>query len=864
MDNKQTGQMKEAIHIREMYGNWFLDYASYVILERAVPAIKDGLKPVQRRILHAMKQMDDGRFNKVANVIGHTMQYHPHGDAAIGDALVNLGQKDLLIETQGNWGDICTGDRAAAPRYIEARLSKFALEVAFNPQTTEWQASYDGRKQEPVDLPMKFPLLLAQGVEGIAVGLATKVMPHNFNELLQASIDILKRKSFQIFPDFPTGGLADFRNYNEGKKGGKIRVRAKIEIVDKKKLIIRDIPYGTTTTALMDSIVKASEQNKIKIKRVIDNTAKNIEIIIELPPGVSPDVTIDALYAFTDCEFSISPNACLIVDDKPQFISVNDILKHSTDNTLHLLKRELEIKAQELAEKWHFASLEKIFIEKRIYRKIEECETWEAVIKAIDNGLKPYKKLFKRAVTHDDIVRLTEIKIKRISKYDSFRADELIKAIEEEAAQVAHDLAHLKDYAISYFKSLQKKYGDDRQRKTEIRSFDNVQITQVAIANQKLYVNRNDGFLGYGLKKEEYVCDCSDLDDIIVFLKNGTFLVTKISEKAFAGKEILYVNVWKKNDSRMTYNMVYFDGENGKSYVKRFAVTAITRDRIYSLTKDPENSRVLYFTANPNSESEIITLHLRPKCRAKKKVFDFDYADMAIKGRASKGNILTKFPIQKIIQKAAGASTLGGLDIWYDDTVGRLNTDSRGSYLGNFESEDLIMIILKNGSFELTSFDLMNHYDQENILIIEKFNPETIVSAVHFDGARNNYFVKRFQVERQNVGKSSKFISDASGSSLHVVSTADDPVVEIVNKKGKGRAKEKVINHVHLNELIDLKGWKAIGNRLSPSPIQKVSFYIPPESNNDTESGDEADAKENLPSARKKQKQLQLFDESED
>jgi len=817
-----NGDIRKTVYIKDMYGDWFLDYASYVILERAVPALLDGLKPVQRRILHSMKTMDDGRFHKVANIIGQTMQFHPHGDAAIGDALVNLGQKDLLIETQGNWGDFRTGDRAAAPRYIEARLSKFALDVVFNPQTTQWQLSYDGRKSEPVLLPVKFPLSLAQGVEGIAVGLATRIMPHNFNELIQASINILEGKNIRILPDFPTGGMADFSNYNEGQKGGKIRVRAKIESMDKRTLVIHDIPYGTTTTGLMESIVKANDNNKIKIKRVIDNTAKNIEIIIELPPAVSPQVTMDALYAFTDCEVSISPNACVIHDEKPCFYSVNEILRRSTENTVDLLRSELEIRRHELAEKWHFASLEKIFIEKRIYRDIEECETWEAVLDAIKNGFKPYKKLFKREITKDDIIRLTEIKIKRISRYNTFKADDAIRDIENEMEEVARNLAHLTDYAIAYFNSLLEKYGRGKERKTDIRSFENILVAQVAVANQKLYVNRKEGFIGYGLKKDDYVCDCSDLDDVIIFLKNGTFLVTRISEKAFIGKDIIHVDVWKKNDNRMIYNMVYRDDASGISFVKRFAVTAVTREKTYDLTRGSKKPTVLYFTANPNSESEVITVTLHSKCRARNKVFDFDFAGLAIKGRTAGGNRITKYPAHKVVQKSAGISTLGGLDIWYDDTVGRLNTDERGRYLGNFEGDDLILAVDRSGTYVLTSYELTNHYDPEKLLIIEKFNPKTVISAVHYDSESQFYYVKRFMIETLATDRTFKFISDSEGSRLATVSTNVHPWVEIVYVKG--RAKEHITEKISLNEVVDVKGWKAKGNRLSKFPIIQIEL----------------------------------------
>ncbi|MCF6149927.1 MAG: DNA gyrase/topoisomerase IV subunit A [Candidatus Kuenenia sp.] len=845
----------EALHVSEMYSNWFLEYASYVILERAVPALLDGLKPVQRRILHSMKQMDDGRFNKAANVIGHTMQYHPHGDAAIGEALVNLGQKDLLIETQGNWGDISTGDAAAAPRYIEARLSKFALEVAFNSQITEWQLSYDGRKKEPVLLPMKFPLLLAQGAEGIAVGLATRIMPHNFIELLEASIDTLRGKEINIFPDFPTGGMADFSNYNEGLRGSRISVRAKIEILDKKTLVIRSIPFTTTTASVMDSIVKAGENGKIKIKRVVDNTAKDVEIVIELPPNISPDVTIDALYAFTDCEISISPNACVIIDEKPKFLGVNEILKISTEHTVGLLKRELEIKLGELQESWHFSSLEKIFIEKRIYRDIEECETWEEVIAAIDKGLKPYKKNFQREITEEDIVKLTEIKIKRISRFDSFKADEAIKTLEGEIKQVKYDLKHLTNYAIAYFESLMKKYGKGRERKTQIRNFETIQVTQVAMANQKLYMNRKDGFIGYGLKKEEYVCDCSDIDDVIVFLSDCTFLVTRVSEKAFVGKDIIYAQVWKKNDTRMTYHMIYQDGKDGPAYVKRFAVTSITYDKPYDLSQGKKGSRVLYFSANPNSESEEVTVNLSPKSSARKLVFDYDFAGLAVKGRASIGNRLTKYPVRKIIHKKAGTSTLGGHDIWYDETVGRLNNESRGKYLGKFEEENKILVIYKDGTLELTNFELTNHYDGEKLATVEKYNPETIITAVYFDGESKYYYVKRFKPESEVIGRVFQFIGDNEGSILSLVTTETDPKAEI--QYLFGRKKEKRCEVVPLNGLVDIKGWKARGNRLSSYEVVGVKVV-------ENEKAVENEKPESIPepAAKENYRQLKLFNDN--
>jgi topoisomerase-4 subunit A len=748
------------------------------------------------------------------------MQYHPHGDAAIAEAIVNMGQKDLLIETQGNWGDIRTGDSAAAPRYIEARLSKFALEVAFNSQTTQWQLSYDGRKKEPVALPMKFPLVLAQGADGIAVGLATKILPHNFIELLQASIDVLKNKRVQLFPDFPTGGFIDVSEYNDGQRGGRVRVRAKIEIADKKNLVIREIPFGTTTASLIDSILKANEKGKIKIKKVTDNTAKEVEIFIELQPGTSPDVAVDALYAFTDCEVSISPNACVIYEDKPQFMSVTEILKRSTQMTVDLLQKELEIKKNELEEAWHFSSLEKIFIEKRIYRDIEECETWEAVIEAIEKGLKPYKKKFKREITHDDIVKLTEIKIKRISKFDSKKADELIKSIEADLEQVQHDLTHITDFAINYFKKLLDKYGKGRERKTQIRIFDTIQAVQVAASNAKLYVNRAEGFIGYGLRKDEFVEDCSDMDDVIVIRSDGKMLVTKIDEKKFVGKDIMYVSVWKKNDERKIYNVAYYDAGSKRTYVKRFNVTGVTRDKEYDITKGAKGSKVLYVTGNPNGEAEIINIQLSQACAAKKKVFDFDFATLEIKGRSAQGNILTKYPVRKITMKAAGVSTLGGIDLYLDETVGRLNDDKRGKLLGTFKGDDKILVIYKNGSYELTSYEFTNRYEMNDIAVIEKFVPHKPVSVVYYDGEKQQHFVKRFLIETTKTGTKYSFITEHKDSQMLVVSTGKNVTVEVSLQKGKNIEKENII----LDTFIDIKGWKALGNRLSLNKVRKVTL----------------------------------------
>ncbi|QJX48581.1 DNA gyrase/topoisomerase IV subunit A [Hymenobacter taeanensis] len=832
----------ETIHdvatVNGMYQNWFLDYASYVILERAVPAIEDGLKPVQRRILHAMKEMDDGRFNKVANVIGQTMQYHPHGDASIGDAMVNLGQKDLLIETQGNWGDIRTGDGAAAPRYIEARLSKFALDVVFNPDITEWQMSYDGRKREPTTLPVKFPLLLAQGVEGIAVGLSTKIMPHNFRELCKASIDVLRGRDIQLFPDFPTGGLCDVSNYNGGLRGSKIRLRATIEKADKTMLVIRDIPYGTTTTALMESIVKASEANKIKIKKVVDNTAAEVEIQVHLPTGVSPDLTMDALYAFTDCEISISPNTCVIIEDKPRFVAVEDMLRLSTQKTVRLLERELEIRQEELQEKWHSASLEKIFIENRIYRKIEECETWEDIIQTIDAGLKKFVRIegekpkandtrivLRRAVTEDDITRLTEIRIKRISKYDGFKAEEYIQKLETELLEVADHLANIVRYAIHYFEGLLKKYGATRERKTQLRTFDVVTAQKVAVANQKLYVNRRDGFVGYGLKKDEhveYICDCSDLDDIIAIKRDGTFMVSKIAEKTFVGKDIMHAGVYNKNDDRLVYNMIYQDGTSGISFAKRFLVTGITRDKSYDLTKGTKGTKTLYLTANPNSESEIVSVQLSDKAQARVKQFDFDFAELAIKGKGSMGNIVTKQPIKKITQKSLGDSTLGGREVFFDSVVGRLNTAGHGRYLGTFDTDNTILVVYKDGSYEMKSPDPAHHFDVPNIVLLRKLEPETVISAVYAEGETKTHYVKRFKIETSTLENRFTFISATKGSKLLCATCHAEPQVEVKLQRDKKADKET--EKILLHEFIDVKGWKAMGNKLNFFKIHAVTL----------------------------------------
>lgn len=809
---EDDGELQNITSLKGLYENWFLDYASYVILDRAVPYMEDGLKPVQRRLLHALKQMDDGRFHKIANVVGQTMQYHPHGDASIYDALVKLGQKDLLVETQGNWGDYRTGDSAAAARYIEGRLSKFALEVAFNKENTEWQLSYDGRKQEPVYLPMKFPLLLAQGVEGIAVGLSTRILPHNFIELIKASIDILKGKRVQILPDFQTGGLADFSNYKEGQSGGRVRVRSKIEVKDKRTLVIREIPYGKTTSSVMDSIVKANDKGKIKIKRVTDNTAKDVEIVVELPTGVSPDVTMDALYAFTDCEVSIAPNCCVIVDDKPVFTSTNDLLRRSTDYTVELLKSELEINLAALLEKLHFASLEQIFIENRIYRKIETAETFEQVIEIIDKALKRYTKHFVREVTRDDILRLIEIRIKRISKYDTFKAKDAIKALEEQIAEIKHHLANLVQFAVDYFNNLLKKYGKGRERKTEIANFDTIQIATVAVANEKLYVDRKGGFIGYGLKKEEYVCDCSDIDEIIVFRKDGNYLVTKISDKAFVGKDIIHVAVWKKGEERRIYHAIYFDGKSERCYVKRFAVKAITRDREYNMMTDHSRSKLHYFEVHPNSESEMVEIKLHPRSKAKVKTLEYDFAELAIKGRTSRGNLLSKYPIAKVRQLEVGNATLGGRKIWLDESVGRLNTKKRGRLLGEFDTGDTILTLHDDGSYEMTDFELTNRFDMKKTIDIRKFHPDMVVNVLYYRASNKTYYVKRFQVDTTKLSEKFTFLPENHGTHVLFTAIGDEVIVDyLYNERLRG---EKVTERLNFSEFIDIKGRTAIGNKL--------------------------------------------------
>jgi topoisomerase-4 subunit A len=822
-ENGQLDEQNEAdeqvISLKGMYKDYFLDYASYVILERAVPMVDDGLKPVQRRIFHAMKQMDDGRFHKVANIIGQTMQYHPHGDAAIGAALVGLGQKNLLIDCQGNWGDTRTGDGAAAARYIEARLTKFALEVLFNPKTTNWQLSYDGRKKEPIALPAKFPLLLAQGVEGIAVGLSTKIMPHNFNELIKASIDILKGKKVTLYPDFETGGMVDVEHYNGGRRGGKIRVRAKMEEVDKKTIVIRELPYGVTTTNLMDSIVKANEKGKIKIKKVTDNTAADVEILVELGTNVSPSLTMDALYAFTNCEVSISPNACVIIDDKPHFMSVSEILKICTEKTKSLLKLELEIERGELEEKWHFASLEKIFIQNRIYRDIEECETWEEVITTIHKSLKPFITQLKREVTDDDVVRLTEIKIKRISKYNEFKADEQIKALEDRLEEIAHHLAHLTDFTIEYYQELLKKYGKGRERKTEIKSFDVIEATAVVANNTKLYVDRKDGFIGTSLKKEEFVTDCSDIDDIIVFRKDGIFQVTKIADKTFVGKGIIHVAVWKKGDERTTYNAIYSDGKSGKTFVKRFNVKAITRDREYDITQGNPRSKLLYFTANPNGESEVVKIQLTQSSTAKKKSFEYDFGELAIKGRSSIGNVLTKYPVYKVKQESVGKSTLGALKVYIDEVSGRLNTGEHGKYLGAFDTGEQILVLWNDGTYEVRDFEINEKLDLANIVDITKFQPELVVSAVYYDPERESTYVKRFQIETTTANSKFSYLSSEEAKFIFAT-LSRNAVINYAMRIGR----KKLNGELNLEEFIDIKGWRAIGNKFSESKLYQVEL----------------------------------------
>jgi topoisomerase-4 subunit A len=810
-EKKETRVFENETGVQGQYKNWFLDYASYVILERAVPAIEDGLKPVQRRILHAMKEMDDGRFNKVANIIGQSMQYHPHGDASIGDALVNIGQKDLLVETQGNWGDVRTGDEAAAARYIEARLSKFALEVAFNNKTTEWQLSYDGRKNEPVVLPMKFPLLLAQGADGIAVGLSTKILPHNFCELIEASIKSLRGKKFELYPDFQTAGMVDVSNYNDGKRGGKVRVRAHVEELDKKTLVIRDVPYGVTTTQLMESITKANDQGKIKIKKVTDVTAADVEVQIDLAPGISPDITIDALYAFTDCEVSISPNACVIVNNKPQFLTAHELLNVSTDNSKALLKKELEIKLSELEDKWHYTSLEKIFFEEKIYKELEQKHaTWDKVIEAIDKAFTPFKKRLKRAIEREDILKLTEKPVRRIYRLDINELIEQIKGIEADIKQVKFDLDNLTDFAVAYFENLLKKYGKGRERKTEIKEFDTIQVKHVAIANTKLYMNASEGFIGTSLKKDEFLCECSDYDDIIAFTRGGTMKVVKVSDKVFIGKDIIHAAVFEKNDERTTYNMIYLDGKSGVSYGKRFNVTGVTRDKEYDLTKGSDKSKVHYFSANLNGEAEVVKIILSPNCSARIKELDFFFEEMEIKGRGSMGNQVTKYPIKTVKFKEAGRSTLAGRKLWFDDKFGRLNTEEKGQYLGSFE-EDKIIIFYNDGSYELTDTEITQRFEPEKITLIEKFVPEKIISAVYLDNDKQQYNIKRFKIETTTIRTQFTFIKEGEGNRLEAVTTDPEPILMVQTGRGQQVRKAKF----KVAKMVEVMGWKAVGAKLT-------------------------------------------------
>ena len=836
--NEDLNQGESITRVTGMYKDWFLDYASYVILERAVPSVEDGFKPVQRRIMQSMKDLDDGRYNKVANIVGHTMQYHPHGDASIADAMVQIGQKDLLIDTQGNWGNILTGDRAAASRYIEARLSKFALDVIFNPKVTNWQSSYDGRRKEPINLPVKFPLLLAQGAEGIAVGLSTKILSHNFNELIDASIKYLKNKRFTLYPDFITGGIADFTNYNDGKRGGKVRVRAKINIVDKSTLLISELPYSTTTTSLIDSIIKANDKGKIKIKKIDDNTSSKVEILIHLPSGISPDKTIDALYAFTNCEVSISPLSCIIENNKPCFLGVSEILIKSTDNTVNILKKELEIRLQELEDQWHNFSLERIFIENKIYRNIEKEETWEGVLKAIRDGINPFTKILKREVTNDDIARLTEIKIKRISKFDIDKAKEKIENLEDQISEVKANLGNLIEFAISYFTRLKKDYSSDKNRRTEIKVFDDVDVKKVVMRNTKLYVNREEGFIGTSLRRNEYVCDCSDIDDVIVFTDNCNMMVTKVASKTFIGKNIIHVAVFKKKDTRTIYNMVYRDGDKGFNYIKRFAVSGVTRDKLYALSSSKKPSLVKYFSANPNGEAEKITINLRQNAKIKKLKWDVDFSDVMIKGRGTRGNILTKNTIKNVELKEKGVSTLKPRKIWFDETVQKLNVDGRGELLGEFRGDDKILVVSQNGSLKIIQPELSTHFN-DDMIVLEKWIPKKPISAIYFDGKKEKYFAKRFLAENKN--KEEVFISENKGSFLELISTDWKPVFELVFIKLRNKD-QRPNQRIVFEEFISVKGIKAQGNQLTPHKIKQVNTlesleYIP----EDGESTDEND-----------------------
>jgi topoisomerase-4 subunit A len=811
MKNKNYEHVQTDHGINGQYKTWFLDYASYVILERAVPAVEDGLKPVQRRILHAMKEMDDGRYNKVANVIGQTMQYHPHGDASIGDALVNMGQKDLLIDTQGNWGDIRTGDDAAAPRYIEGRLSKFALEVVFNPKTTTWQLSYDGRKNEPVTLPVKFPLLLAQGAEGIAVGLATKILPHNFTELCDASIKYLKGRKFDLYPDFLTGAMIDVTDYNGGQRGGRVKVRAHIEELDKKTLLIKSVPYGVTTLALMDSIVKANDAGKIKIKKVVDNTAAEVEIQVDLAPGISPDITIDALYKFTDCEVSVAPNTCVIIDQRPHFVSVTDLLRISADNTKNLLQRELEIKLAELGEKWHYTSLEKIFFEEKIYKELEKKhETWDKVIEAIDKAFGPFKKLLRRDIIREDILKLTEKPVRRIYRLDIDELNAQIRELEAQIKGVQYDLAHLTEYAIAYFENLLKKYGKGRERKSEIKVFEAIEARHVAIANTRIYLNRAEGFIGTSLKKDEFLVECSDLDDIIAFTRRGTMKVVKVQDKVFIGKDILYAAVFRKGDERTTYNMMYTDGASGTTFAKRFNVTGITRDKEYDLTKGHDKSKVHYLTVNPNGEAAVVRVILSPASTARNKEFDFFFEEMEIKSRSSIGNQVTKYPVRAVKFKEAGVATLGSIKLWFDDKFGRLNHDGKGIALGDFDAEDRVLVINNDGTYEITDQELTQRFNPEEVMLVEKFNPDQIITAVYLDNDKLQYNVKRFRIETTTLKSKFLFIKEGKGNLLEAVSTEEEPLLIVNSGKGSQVRKAKF----KIAKMVDVMGWKAVGAKL--------------------------------------------------
>ncbi|MBN1113112.1 MAG: DNA gyrase/topoisomerase IV subunit A [Bacteroidales bacterium] len=819
--NEEVQSGSKLKRIGGLYQDWFLDYASYVILERAVPHINDGLKPVQRRILHAMKRLDDGRYNKVANVVGFTMQYHPHGDASIGDALVQLGQKDLLIDTQGNWGNILTGDSAAAPRYIEARLSKLALDIVFNPKTTNWKLSYDGRNNEPITLPVKFPLLLAQGVEGIAVGLASKILPHNFNELIDASIAHLKGEEFEIYPDFPTGGMVDVSKYNDGLRGGNVRVRAKITKQDNKTLVISQLPFGKTTSTLIDSIIKANEKGNIKIRKIDDNTAAEVEILVHLGPNVSPDKTIDALYAFTDCETSISPNCCVITNETPVFIGVSEILRSNTDQTKMLLTQELEIRLAELEDSWHKSSLEKIFIENKIYQRMEGSPTMEHTIQVIDEGLEPFKKLLRRPVITEDIERLTEIRMKRITAHDSYKADEYINNLETEMEEVKNNLENIVQYSINYYKNIKKKYGSKYPRNTEIRSFEFIEAAKVVVANLKLYVNREEGFIGTGLKKDEYVCDCSDIDDILIFLRNGKYLITKVSSKAFVGKDILFVEVFKKNEKRKIFNIIYRDGKSGVFYMKRCNIPALIRDKEYDITQGTEGSKIMYFSANPNGEAELLKVYLRPKPRLKKTVIDLDFSELAVKGRSSMGNILTRNSVHRIVLKDKGISTLGGRKIWFDETVQRLNADGRGTFVGEFQGDDKILVLTKEGQYRTTNFDLSNHFE-DNLMVITKLDISKNYAAIFFDADQKYYYLKRFQFDNQP--KLSSFIGDNPESKLYKLINNEKSQI-VINFGGANEGRENEL--VDVESFIAVKGIKARGKRLTTYEINKFEVIEP-------------------------------------